>query len=82
VFVLKLNGLLIYACKQDEFEGCWSKCVIRTASEITAPFTAVTSPEKTAGLEMIHHDQLVYPFSVKVAWEEMKQQGLHADSQR
>ncbi|XP_076454815.1 uncharacterized protein LOC143289652 [Babylonia areolata] len=55
---------------QEEFEHCTSTSDVRTAREITAPFETVTSPVREAGLSMIHHDQIVYPFVAKEVWRD------------
>lgn len=64
---------------QEEFEGCVSKLVFRTEKEITAPFTAVTSLVKEAGLEMVYHDQKFYPFPAQVAWQAVPRQERQSD---
>ncbi|KAL8608952.1 hypothetical protein ACOMHN_060629 [Nucella lapillus] len=57
---------------QEEFERCMSPFDIRTVKEIMQPFETVASPVQDAGLAVVHHDQVFYPFFAKELWRKRK----------
>ncbi|KAK7504089.1 hypothetical protein BaRGS_00004821, partial [Batillaria attramentaria] len=57
----------------EEYRATYAKLSNRTVREITLPFKESTSPVRTAGLDMVYHDQALADCGFKEMWREKLQ---------